>query len=459
MNWRERLFGAGVVSNVGANGFSLAVQIFVQIASVPVLAHSWGLGDYGVWLILLTIPAWLGSGDLGFQGVAANEMTAQVAREERDQARATFRSLVTLTAIVVAALALVGFILVAGPLRPILPFADAPTGGHATTVALVMLGYGLLNLVNGLANAALRATGAYSKYTHFIAAIILTENLAVIAVALSGGGLLAAVAVYAGVRAVGTVLLWRVAAGHAAWLVNDLRPAPLAPLRRMARPAVAFAIMPLAFTLSIQSMAPVIAAAATVALVPVFTSVRTLTRFAVQLTAIVSNAIMPNFTVAAARDDRARQADLAALTVVASAITLVPAFVALVLLGPWLMAVWTGGAIAPPYWLIVALAGAMLANGTWIPLSNLLLAVNRHESFTYVFLILSGVALGLAYLLVRSSGIVGAGVAVLALEVAMLGWIALQVRRHDMLAGTSWRTAPARTIAMIRARVGRRAGS
>lgn len=452
MNWRDRIFGAGLVSNIGANGFSLLVQVFIQLASVPILAHSWGLETYGVWLILLTIPAWLGSGDLGFQGVAANEMTAQVARGERAEALATFHSLATLTAIVVVVLLAIGVLLVAGPLAHLLSFADGASGGHATTVALLMLGYGLLNLVNGLANAALRATGAYSKYTHAIAAAILAENIAVIAVALSGGGLLNAVIAYASLRAVATVLLWLVVRGHARWLLSGPWHASLARLKGMARPAAALAIMPLSFTLSIQSMAPVIAAASSVAMVPLFTSVRTLTRFAVQVTAIVSNAIMPNFTVAVAQRDTARQADLAALAVVTSAVALIPAFVGLALLGPWFMETWTGGAIDPPYWLILALAGAMLANGTWLPLSNLLIAVNRHESFTYVFLALSACALGLAYLLVREMGVTGAGVAVLMLELCMLGWIVRQVRRQDMLAGSSLRAAPGRTLAMMRAR-------
>lgn len=455
MSWRQRIFGPGLISNVGANGISLLMQVFIQLVSVPVLVHAWGLDIYGVWLILLIIPTYLACGDLGLLGAGGNEMTSLVAQDRRREALVIFQTLSLGVIALVAVLGIGGGLLLAGPLADLIGFADGATAGHAFAITMLMLAYGLVTVTNGLANIALRATGAYSKYTHFVALLVVVENGAVLAIATAGGGLVQAAACYLAARIAGSLLLWSILRHHAGWLLSRHWHPDLRLLRRLVRPAVAMAILPIAFSLSIQSIAPVIAAAGTVAMVPLYTAVRTLTRFAVQFTAVVSTGLMPNFTVADARGDTELKSNLAALTILTSLVTLVPAALVLLLAGPWFMHVWTGGAIVPPYALIVLLTGAMLANGTWMPLSNLIIALNRHESFSYVFLACAIVMLGAAYLLVGALGIVGAGLASLALELGMLGWITVQVRRQHLLAGTSLRDAPGRALAMVRARLGR----
>ena len=106
MSFRERFFGSGLISNIGANGLGLSVQLLIQLGSVPILAHSWGLERYGVWLVMLAVPGYLAVADLGYQGAAANDMTASVAKGERGMARSVFQSVVLATLGVMAVLAL-----------------------------------------------------------------------------------------------------------------------------------------------------------------------------------------------------------------------------------------------------------------------------------------------------------------------------------------------------------------
>lgn len=455
MSWKARLFGPGVVSNIGANGFSLLAQIFIQLAAVPVLAHSWGLEHYGVWLILLAIPAYLASGDFGFQGVIGTEMTALVARDERERAVVLFQALIAAMLIFTATIGIALALAFAGPLRDLFAFARAATEGQPVTAATVMLAYGLVIVLYGLCQVALRSTGAYAKFQHAYAATVLAENAAVLVLAVAGGSVLDAAWAFLAVRVAATAVLVLIVRHHAGWLLDLRWRSSLRELRGWIRPALALAILPLGNTLSIQSMAPVIAAAGSVSMVPVFTAVRTLTRFAVQLTAVVSTAVTPNFTVALAQGDRSRQADLAALTITTSAAILLPFCAGLLVLGPWFMEVWSAGAIVPPYLLLAALAAAMLANGIWTPLSNLIVATNRHEGFTYVYLACAVAMLALTYALVRAMGVAGAGLAGLMLEIVMGIWILRQARRMDLLAGAGFRQAPSRTIALLRERLGR----
>ena len=55
-------FGKSRLAQGTAVGFyGLAMQLVVQLLSVPVLTHSWGLAGYGAWVLLYSVPALLAS--------------------------------------------------------------------------------------------------------------------------------------------------------------------------------------------------------------------------------------------------------------------------------------------------------------------------------------------------------------------------------------------------------------
>jgi O-antigen/teichoic acid export membrane protein len=95
-------------------------------------------------------------------------------------------------------------------------------------------------------------------------------------------------------------------------------------------------------------------------------------------------------------------------------------FVAIVLAGPLVIRIWTHGIIHAPYALIVLMAATMVVNGIWLPISNLIFALNRHALFSYWYLASAAVSVLLTYPLVRWIGPPGAGVSLLLLDGNML---------------------------------------
>jgi Na+-driven multidrug efflux pump len=79
--------------------------------------------------------------------------------------------------------------------------------------------------------------------------------------------------------------------------------------------------------------------------------------------------------------------------------------------------------------MICLTAAALLAAAIWNPLAYLLLAVNRHEGFTYVLLVCALLALTLTYVLVRHLGVTGAAAANLLFDLAMCACGFMVVRR------------------------------
>lgn len=73
-----------VFSGFIANGYGQGVTIFSQIILVPFFISSWGIQQYGDWLILIALPMYLSLSDMGFSTSTANEM-CMLAGKDRDK--------------------------------------------------------------------------------------------------------------------------------------------------------------------------------------------------------------------------------------------------------------------------------------------------------------------------------------------------------------------------------------
>src|SRR6202167_4222649 len=99
-----------LIAGFGANTFSRLSTTLAQIFSVPVFLSHWGVHLYGEWILLNTIPSYLGLSDVGFGSVAGNEMTMRVAAQDLTQALVVFQSVWVLTTVITS---LLGLLLIA----------------------------------------------------------------------------------------------------------------------------------------------------------------------------------------------------------------------------------------------------------------------------------------------------------------------------------------------------------
>jgi len=137
---------------------------------------------------------------------------------------------------------------------------------------------------------------------------------------------------------------------------------------------------------------------------------------------------MPELSAAAARGDRQRIATLTGATLLLSGLLVIPYALGFALLGQAAIGVWTHGAILPPQALVTLVALGLLFGGLWYPVSNLILACNRHAGYTVRYVLLALASLPLAAVLVGRFGVAGAGLAMAALDTAMLLVIIRQAR-------------------------------
>ncbi len=413
--------------------YGLGIQILIQLASVPLFTIHWGLGGYGVWLILFSVPSLLAMADFGLTTAGANTMVAAVAQGDRPRAARIHSALRTITLLVSAVL----LVLTAVAVLLVWPGA-LDLGGHfppeQVRKAVVFLAlYGVLALVNGVTLAGFRAADAFAFSGTVYQTMLLAEAGCALLVLALGGSLAEVALAYFLARLTGTVIFSALLHRRAAWLPGLTLAVDWAEVRALLRPALAAVVLPGGHAIALQGSVMALGAIAGPAAVPAYTVARTLSRTALQFAMRFNIASMPRFTIASAQGDQDRVADLVLLNLVVSALFVIPAAAAIVLLGQPIVALWTGHRVEVSLPLLVAMAAAMLGNAGWVPLSNLLLAINRHASFTYAMLVVSILAVGLGAALVGSSGALGMAVAMVALELVMVGWVWWQARRNGLI--------------------------
>ena len=291
-------------NGIGANAYGQLVVIIIQSAGVPILLHAWGTQLYGEWLILAAIPTYLSMTDLGFSQSAGNDMTARMARGDQVGALAVFQSLsvmvygVAITGLLISA---IGIWLL--PMQHWFHFVSL-SNGQVRWILWLLAVEVLIKLADGVHNAGFRSHGDYALHVGFYFTIMLLQMLAVWALALSGYGPLAAAAAFAGIRALATPC-------SAVWLLRRHRDLHLglehagAPSCNVSPTALANLSMPLAMALNIQGMVLVVGAILGPVAVVVFSTLRTLTRIALQAVWQVAHAFESELASAWGNGDKA----------------------------------------------------------------------------------------------------------------------------------------------------------
>ncbi|AKM11289.1 lipopolysaccharide biosynthesis protein [Croceicoccus naphthovorans] len=449
--WRK-LAGSRLVRNVGALGYGQVTLMVGQLLAVPVFASVWGLEVYGAWLLLFTLPSYLSMTDLGVTAAASNKMimaNATVEVAQRDAVKRTFATMRQTQFAVGVALVLGAALLLYVVAPGVVDFAQPAAEGYAREATLALVAYGAVSLqLNGL-RGGLRATDRFAAATLTQSTLIAVELIIAVALVLLGFGILPVALGYLVVRLAGVPILSGFLRRAAPWMLDRNARFSLSELRGLARPSLAALALPLGTAMALQMMTVLVGARAGIAAVPIFTTVRTLTRLPFQITGLLSNAAMPLFGVAHSAARRVDQVALLILTVGTNIAVLVPTLGILALIGPEIVMLWTAGTIDPPRDFVIAMGVTMVLNGVWMGMATLLLSINRQEGYAIQFIVLSALALAIAWVLVEPLGPLGAALALNALDAVMVLILFQQTKRAGFLHRDDLRAG----FAMLRDRV------
>ena len=409
-----------ILHGLGANAFGQLVTVIVQLAGVPVLLYAWGAQLYGEWLILFAIPAYLSMTDLGFTQSACNEMTARVARGDCAGAVAVFQSI----GVLVYVIGVLGLLFTTAVV-PWLPLADwlnfqAMDAGTAQWVLWLLAAQVLVTLPDGVTHAGFRAAGEYALHFCLHSIVRLLQFVGICITALAGGGPLAAAAVFLGVRALATAAFALLVVRRHRWLRHGTAHARRTELRRLLNPAMANMAIPLAQALNIQGMVLVVGALLGPLAVVVFSTLRTLTRLAMQMVMIVAKATEPELAAAHGTGNRYLLRRLFMHALRGGLWLALLAAGGLALFGGRVLELWTNGRVAMDAALFGWLLASAVASVLWFAALTVLKAANCHLRAASVYVLASAAAVGLAAALISSTdSLVSAGLALLVMDASM----------------------------------------
>jgi O-antigen/teichoic acid export membrane protein len=410
-----------IIAGMGANSFGMAVTIGIQLVSLPLFLHYWDTSTYGTWLMLSAIPAYLSMADVGMVTAASNKMTMAMGKGDLSEANIVFQSAQMFMALVCGGLALL--------VVPLVLWAPLfLLGSMDQRLALAAMSVGVLAaLFGGLSEAVFKSTERYATGTMLSIYVRLGEWIGLM-LGLAVVGSFTAVAILGlTVRLLGTIAGIVLARRGNHGLHWGFYAAEGAEVRKMIKPAVSFMAFPLANALSFQGVTLLVGAIFGPVAVALFNTYRTIARVAVQVTAIFSHTLWPEFSRLFGQGAMPAIANLYRRSTWLSALLSLFVSLGLYFLSPWMLRIWTHGAIefVPSFMFLMLLYAAVA--GIWHMPRVLLMSTNQHVGLAYWVLVAGGLSVGLSWGMSGSLHLNGVGAAMLISELfiaIVCSWLA-----------------------------------
>jgi O-antigen/teichoic acid export membrane protein len=419
-----------VFTGLWANLYNQSVTVAVQLITVPVLLHAWGTVAYGEWLMLYALPGFLVLTNLGFSQPAANDMTVKVAAGDRRGALIVFQSLTGLLYMVaVVGTLFCGAILWLLPIGEWLDFQTLSTDA-VRWVLLLLAAQVFLLLLDGATHAGFRANGEYAQHVAMQATAKLLQFGGIWITVLLGGGAIHAAAAFFIVRLFLTPIFAAVLILRHRWISYGVAHASIGELRRLLRPSLASMAFPIGNAMNIQGMVLVVGAVLGPAAVVAFTTLRTMTRLALQMVVVVSRAAEPELARAYGANDRYLMTSLYTHALRAGFWLSAMAALSLLSLGAPILEAWTQGKVQMDRALFWWLLASAVATTLWNSPLAVLRSANRHLHAASVFVLAATVSVGAAWVLLQLTvDLSYAGMALLIMDGVMALYVASAAAR------------------------------
>jgi O-antigen/teichoic acid export membrane protein len=438
-----------LVLGTGSGALSRLWIVVIQLITVPIMVSRWGVQDYGIWLMLTTLPAYIALGDLGFGMAASADMTRDIARENRAGAISTFQSVWVL----VSGLSVIVLLIAGAVCLSLEAFLPATSQIERIMIpAAIMVANSLISLQINLYFSWYQSTKQYALGTLIIGLTTPVEGCAQIAAVVFGAHFLGVAVILFGLRVIALVIVIAILKRRVPWISLGWKQATIERIRELAHPALAALSMPVSNALNIQGSVLVVGSILSPTAAAMFGTLRTVTRVPLQVVGTLSRASLPEITTAHALGKRETLNSLTAANLLAVTLVALPAAFGLLLLGQTIVSLLTHGHILPPIPLLVLMTAIMVLQTLWNTTGSFLFSLNLQHRFTHTYAILSLASTVMCIYAARSFGIVSVAAILLLVDCIMVAVTMVAWRRAS---GTKW-GATADAMVQLAATIARR---
>jgi O-antigen/teichoic acid export membrane protein len=397
--------------------------LLIRIIQVPMLLYFLGVNDYGIWLVISSLPSWLTLANMGFGSVAGNDMAIAVANGEMDNARKILSSTVAL----IASISFAGILLLVliAPFITWEHFFDLQASRHTElTVTMILLCSSVfLSFTTDVLSNRFRASrrahislllDSFKPWLELLLmALVLHFTKRYDFMALS---LLLSMVVYLVINT---------------WLSGRSLPAlsfsfkdiEVSRFKALFKKGMAFQAFPLGNALLFQGNLLIVQYMLGPIAVALFATVRTMVRSINQLVEIVNSSSWPEFSVLIGTNKLIKAARLHRIAVGFSVIAATICVFLLSIFGQTIYTLWTRKAIPLPQHLFVFFLLPIIFNAIWYTSSVVHTSSNKHEGLAIRYLISSILALSTCATLSHFFGVEGAAISTMVGDLLLIPYV------------------------------------
>jgi O-antigen/teichoic acid export membrane protein len=362
--------------------FSLFTILAIQIMQVPIFIGVLGTAQYGAYLVLIALPSALTLSDFGLLSATSTRLMTLVSTGRDDEARRLSRFTNSVVVYITT------FLLIASVV--VILSVDISSSeiklSDARMIVLQFALYAVFSVYSSSSEGSMRAAGRYANAWVRLSVMRLVDFFAGVTLLMLSGDAVLIVTGMLVSRMFGLILLRGKTRRVAPWASWKL----VLPKREMApgllKPTLGSLALPVGNAFVNQGALLAVGTVLGPSAVVVFSTVRTMVNCLRQLTSVMTNASLPAITQAFAKGaqdeirERLRRATIGvgAVAVFASG--------SLALLGPWIVSIWTSGAVTATPTMVALFCLQSLVESMWLVLSLRFLAQNRHFGYSLVFL-------------------------------------------------------------------------
>jgi O-antigen/teichoic acid export membrane protein len=410
--FNKKVFYSGI-----ANTFSVFSQFFIQIASVPLLINAFGIENYGIWILISTVPVYIALSDVGLINAATSDMAMAHAANNIKKAQIVFQ---TMSAIVIALFSFIVFLVFL-----IIFFTSSSDYiwtqsflPHVYAIPL-LTAHAALSMISALPVAAFRASGHYARGTLLFDIFTLLEACLVLATATLTQNLVWTAAAPLFCRALATPIIYLHMRRVLPCFQFGLKYFSFSEVRRLTPAAFGLAAIPIGLGVSLQGMALIIGAMLGPAAVALFVAARTASRAPIQIAGVVTRALVPEASAARGRYDLDAGRHYQKLNWLITLSILFPSAIIFGLYGVKIISIWTGGVVALSYAFTILMAGTIVAHGFWYLTTVMLTATHEHLFISKFIIPICIIGILFSGINIYIFGIIGAALGLLFIDILL----------------------------------------
>lgn len=406
-----------IIQGIGANGFGQVTTLLIQLASIPILIHAWGIELYGEWITLSAIPAYLALADIGLTTIAANKLS--IIAESGDKKR--MLSIYQSTWLMVSTLSLAVLLLILSlvwltDLASLLGL-QLVTGNELALTLFFLFLHVAISMQTGILQIPYRIVKKNPFAVAFVNFIRLFEWLIATALVIVGGDVLVVAITFFTVRLLGNIFLFLLSKKLNSPLHFGFHYAKKHVLHDLLKPSIASMCFPLGLSFTMQGIILVISSTLGSTAVALFSIYRTFTRLPIQIATSVNQSVWPELSYAFGEKNFRKARKLVLKMLQFSAVLCLFSFFAIYTLGVTVIDIWISKPLEHNINLLSALTLSALVHILWQPFWVAQIATNKHVRFAISFLIFSFLSLILCWQFLPLFGLSGAGYAVFISEI------------------------------------------